>query len=1063
MPGIFIGIGGIGGSIVADVRQELELRVALAGDSPSAHAAASQFQFLLIDTWKDGAALGFEASQCFDLPDGKDKFDVDAKIDSWYHGGDPAFPRWWPERKGVPLKAGAYAAGAGQLRIKGKLAYRISLTGQGTQVVPAVHNALNQIDSIHGPASGIHTVPVYLVCSLGGGTGSGMVLTFAQHLRQSLPAYCSLIGVFPLAGITELGPGAADTVSIWANTDAALREIDYCQRVAGTPENGLTPFFQWPGEGNVLYGTERPFEYVYLFGRHNQNGLALGEFSQYVRMIAETLVAESFSSLIDEGLQTGIKGPHSQFIMQLQAKREVAGRPTTYASAAVGSLIYPAERIERHLARRYAVAVLDRMSQSTATEARAAADSFIKENALLWSGVPRLEDELTKPVVSAEGRESVLTSMPQKLNPERDPDYAKVNRDKTLAAVDAARMELDAYASKTYLTHLKQRRASMLAAYASSNGGLRAFVQDSLATRGPNALGQTLEIVRLIRIALHEQWQEINTLIEGSPDPAAQKEGMKKALARRHEQWDADRTKLGKGFGTGFLKIGSGNGKKAKERFFRQTWRPLESETLHFERLVVGRELYSSLEAETKQVEAALGQLLTQIGALRAELEAATSADVGKHGKVGVLDLPVLDDPRLVAHAFGEMLDQVVQQGVDECAQAVTARVESERQDNQADDLDEVEALEIRDERLSQTGIVSATLEQRLGGKAGNMGLLNDTFRGRLQEAIVADGVQRIGPDVRRLSVWDALAAECRARIDLNMQDLAVTHALTTVRLAQGHAEKAGAPPKDWARELLKAFIRERMFECQKRVRPFWNLDGLMTANHDQPYHFIVIAADESAYREAESTLGIGGVLDSTAQQLKAGTPKWLPGKDRVVLYAREGVAPLFYLNKGELKRLRDAAAQKSHEKVLYTDKRFERVADPIIRPAESAEDLLQYTVAIGLQLGVIDRSAVDGHLNGRLAMRVNGEEAEFASVRDLADALAQNAAVHREIVEKVNHEMRRIRAEERDGELQQALARVQDLRGAADHADRPAESRWWKSAERALQSRLAYGQYFVN
>ncbi|HET7094612.1 MAG TPA: tubulin-like doman-containing protein, partial [Thermomicrobiales bacterium] len=222
MPGIFIGIGGIGGSIVAQVRQSLALRVAFAHDSPSAQEAAGQFRFLLIDTWKDGVALGFDAAECFDLPEGKDKFGVDDKIESWHHGGDAAFHNWWPEHKGAPLRTGAFSSGAGQLRIKGKLAYRIALTGQGRSVVEAVRDALHAIDAVLGPAPGLRTVPIYLVCSLGGGTGSGMALTLAQHLRQSMPEYCPLIGVFPLAGVTALGPGAADGGSIWANTDAAL-------------------------------------------------------------------------------------------------------------------------------------------------------------------------------------------------------------------------------------------------------------------------------------------------------------------------------------------------------------------------------------------------------------------------------------------------------------------------------------------------------------------------------------------------------------------------------------------------------------------------------------------------------------------------------------------------------------------------------------------------------------------------------------------------------------------------------------------------------------------------
>jgi hypothetical protein len=260
----------------------------------------------------------------------------------------------------------------------------------------------------------------------------------------------------------------------------------------------------------------------------------------------------------------------------------------------------------------------------------------------------------------------------------------------------------------------------------------------------------------------------------------------------------------------------------------------------------------------------------------------------------------------------------------------------------------------------------------------------------------------------------------------------------------------------------LRAFIGARLVECQKRVRPFWNLDGLMTANHGAPYEFIVVAADEQSYHEAETTLGIKGVLEQTASSMKAGTPKWLPGRDRIALYAREGVAPLFYLNDRELKGLRDAAAQKAQEKFLYTDLRFATLADPVIKPGESDDDELRYLVAVGLQLEIVKRAAADGHLNGRLSVRLPGAPEEFDSVIELEEALQANPALLRQLKDRVNGKVRRIPEQDRSAMLQQALARVQRLRAEAQTDERPAVADWWKRAERALVTRLTYGQYLV-
>lgn len=1063
MPGIFIGIGGIGGSIVSQVRQALNVRVAFAGDTPSAREAAGQFQFLLIDTWKDGASKGFDHAQVFDVPEGQDKFGVDSRIDAWYFGRDDSFPSWWPiwpERSGAPLKVGNYASGAGQLRIKGKLAYRIALSGQGRPVAAAVKSALHAIDSVLGPAPGIRTVPVYLVCSLGGGTGSGMVLTFAQHLRQTLPDYCPIVGVFPMAGVTELGPGGADSASIWANTDAALREIDYCQKVAGTPANQLTPFFQWPGNGHIIYGKQKPFEYVYLFGRENGSGQSLPTFSQYVDLMAETLIAESFSNLIDEGLQTGISGPHSQFIMNLQAKPQVAGRPTSYASAAVGALVYPAERIERHLARRYAAAVLDRMVQVDRNKVASRVDDFVKDESLEWQVFQR---RLTDSLSDKSGRRIPLPNFPNLLDPQQDQNFANAKQGQAGAQASAARDKLRAFASEQYSGHLATRRAITVAEYASQDGGIRALAHELLDdATDPGALGFAYAVVVEIRRKLERLWHEANEAIEGNENLEVPSPGKKKDLEERNAGWEKAVKALNNGFGSGVTKAFRRNGKEAKQRFFDRTWKPLRDETLELERLVAGRAAYNTLVGETSKVEQALGEMVEQIAALRAELERSTRTDVGSHGRSGVLDLAVLDDPRLVAHRFDDLLKATVRDGADDCARRVTARPAAvDPATILTGEAEPVAALAVEQAVQPRAGIVRDGFDALIDPRSGQAPIIRQTFRDHLQDAIVADGIARLGREVRSLSVWDALAAECRARQHLRLEDAAVTTALAAVQAERTEADLAGVPPKDWEREVLRHFIRNRMFDCQKRVRPFWNLDGLMAANHGRPYHFIVIAADREAYREAGSTLGIEGIMESTAALMQAGTPKWLPGRDRIVLYAREGVAPLFYLNEQELKRLRDAAAQKMTEKFIYTDNRFTDVIDPVIWPEETEEAARRYAIGVALQLGVLVRPLTDGTPNGRMTM-LAGEHREFDSVLNLDAALKADAGLAASFLRRVNEAIDSIPVADRDREVQRALHRARRLCDEAQAADRPAESRWWKYAEQALLTRLTYGQYRV-
>ena len=1068
MPGIFVGIGGIGGNIVAQVRRSLHVKVELAGDTPSAREAASQFKFILLDTWRDGVALGFDASECFDLPEGKDKFEVNAKVDSWYRGLDPTFRSWWPEHQdtGTPLLPGPYSSGAGQLRAKGKLAYRIALSGIGRPPVPGIEEALREIDTVLGPAPGIRTVPVYLCCSLGGGTGSGMVLTLAQHLRQVLPEYCPIVGVFPLASVTELGPGASDSSSVWANTDTALREIDYCQLHAGRPDNKLNPFFQWPGNGNVVSGKQRPFEYVYLFGRDNQSGQSLQEFSEYENLVAEALIAESFSNLIDEGLQNGIRGPHSQFIMALQARPEIGGRPTNYASAAVASLVFPVERIERHLARRFAIKVLDKMLDEDDTVVRAEVEEFVQRNSLHWGGKPDFAAEFDKPVTDTlTGKTKNRPTLQVQLNPDNNEAYAKMGADPSVAYLRQAKKTLDAWAGKEYQTYLAQRSREIIDAYRGPtgiDGLLQKQVIEWLNTGGASALGLAYEAVTELRKTIEEQWSLVSELLEGKE--GSTKTGLKKELADLEDAYDQKLQQFQKQFKNGLFGFG-GSGKDAKEKFLKQTWRPLQDKTITRQKALMARETYRELSTETQRVQRVLKILLDDAANLRTTLERETETDVGEHGKTGVLDLAVMDHPRLLEYHFREPLELAERQGAEHCAIAVTGRPEEVGGPIPLDTFISEDGSE-KDPgvTLIKTGVVVESFEKMINPKTASSMMNRDRYRDQLENAIVSEGVGRLGPQVRDMSIWDALAADCDARQAINMPDNALHTAIKEVQDQRGGAEEAGVPAKDWNRYVLAAFIRCRLFECQKRVRSFWNLNGRMTADYGQPYDFTVLATDKTAYRIAESKYGIKGVLDNTASLMRAGTPKWMHGSDRIVIYNREGVAPLFYINDRELKRMRDATSQKAKEKFLYTDVRFEELLDPVVRPHETAEERSHYAIGLGIYFDIIsgNLSGLDG--NRSITLRLNGEQHHFNSFKELSAHLKHDKVLADDLAKEID---RRLLADENgdshQSEVHTAQTKVAGLLRDVAKSGGDQDEAILSLIDRALLTRITYGLLLVD
>ncbi|MEZ4564466.1 MAG: tubulin-like doman-containing protein [Thermomicrobiales bacterium] len=1068
MPGIFIGIGGIGGSIVTKLADALKVHVSLAADSLPAQQAANQFRFLLLDTWKDGVSAGFDASQVLDLPEGKDKFDVDAKVESWWRGGDNAFRSWWPQRglpgseTGAPLLAGPYASGAGQLRVKGRLAYRISLTGLGRQAMPSVMAGLREIDAVLGPAAGIRTVPVYLVSSLGGGSGSGMVLTFAQHLRQTLPEYCPIIGVFPLASVTEMGPGAADRSSIWANTDSALREIDYCQRVAGTPDNVLSPFFQWPGQGNVIYGDKRPFEYIYLFGRDNQSGQSLDEFSKYIDLMAETLIAESFAGLDDEGLPNAILGPHSQFIMQLQARPSVGDRPTTYASAAVAALVFPSERVERHLARRFAIKVLDAMTTPDEARAHASANEFLQKHVLLWDGKPPLRTKFDEAVTEQPGnKKKNAPRFNSTVSASENSPFMKAAAAGTTAMALEAERQLDGFVDKQLVSHYAKRSDEIVAAYAGPDGQLRTQVDQWLSEQGATALGFAYAAVTEIRQQLSAQWRHMNDLIDGNKETG--KIGTIDELHQTRESYKAAANRLPSQIGSGLPGIFSRNGKNARQRFVTSQYNKLVASTTDLQRMRAARSTYLALGVETNRVQRVLKELNDKANDLRRDLERETEHDVGEHGRTGVLDLAVLDDPRLLAHHFRDVLEETSRSGVESCAIRVTVPADKGVNPSTFDAAIEEDALEQAPrDALATTGIVSITLRRALDPATGASQLVWDRYKDQLAAGIVADGVSRLSPRVRDMSIWDALAAECQARTALNLHDAAVEQAERDIKKQRQNAEDAGVPPRDWEQELLRFFIRRRLEDVQKRVRPFWNLNGLMTANHGQAYGFVVLATDRKAYELAETTHGIRGFLGIVTSLMQAGTPKWLPGKDRIVLYSREGVVPLFYLNDRELKMMRDSSAQKARDKFLYTDARFAHCVDPVVRPAEAPNERLLYAIGMGLQLGVIEWER--GSAAGLATLHLGDASQVADSLGELAAMLEVDQALATHFRNKVDAIIHGLSEDQQQAVQHRAQITVAEAM-RADGARKPGKDdlTLLTTIEEAILLRMNYGQPFVN
>jgi hypothetical protein len=511
-----------------------------------------------------------------------------------------------------------------------------------------------------------------------------------------------------------------------------------------------------------------------------------------------------------------------------------------------------------------------------------------------------------------------------------DETYKDADHGRTLGYVEQVRTEFDKYIAERYRPHLNQRQPRIVAEHKNQ---LREYVEQILVGSGPSGLALAHGAVQELSKRLVAEERALTARIEG--DPQAGTEGSLQRLTILREEWEPARIRLGKGFGS----LRERKGQKAKAAFYKSAWIKLRDTTEEHEQLTVGRATYRQLVSSTREVEAVLGNMVTSLRSTRDNLERLTRTGLGQEGMSGVLDIALLDDPRLVASRFGELLATITSEGADKCATQLTAHPLPQEED------------EPPASSPKWAGRVLESFHAILAGKQ-----LNGVLAGQVEHDALAWGTRLLGDSVSHLTVWDALVAEYTARRQLNLPDQAVQDAVSLMEKDKQAVEQQNgtSPATGWESIAITYYIREKLNQAVNRAQPFWKLNPLEIAEHGSDlYRFVVFAADKSAYEAAASnpSLSLAGILEDAAKARgDSGSTAWIPGKDKITIYAREGVAPLFYLAAEELRLMSDATASMQSNNP-YTDSRFEHLADPMIgapqMPIDSArpngrEDELQ-------------------------------------------------------------------------------------------------------------------------
>ncbi len=346
-PAVAIGLGGTGKEVVMRVRRMMVERFGSLEEFPIV-------QFVIIDT-DPSDEVSFEAREIEDkirpMPSERVHAAVPDVYQLWREMEKlPHLKEWVPE--GLEETAGeSITHGAKQCRPLGRLSFFFNYSNIRKAIAHAYSRARDHASREKVSQKGIEVVGLepdfYIVCSVCGGTGSGMLLDTAYLIRDivgrekesPVVAYLILPNVFDDCDVGRLYP----------NSYATLMEVDYLLK----PK---TRFSVQYAEGEPPLSFEgAPFKAVYLVGNANERVVFDPRESRpdFYEMVAHHL----FLEITPNELVERARAVRDNWV-QLQ-RFDDFGFPLRYLSFGLSCVEFPAERVKMACTYRLALAIVN--------------------------------------------------------------------------------------------------------------------------------------------------------------------------------------------------------------------------------------------------------------------------------------------------------------------------------------------------------------------------------------------------------------------------------------------------------------------------------------------------------------------------------------------------------------------------------------------------------------------------------------------------------------------------------------------------------------------------------
>lgn len=337
---IVIGLGGIGSEIVCELEKYLD-------EEKRKH---DNVRFAIMDTDVNTIARVKREKFGGRIVTMSDRMTVGEYL------ADNAKAGEWFLKNGI-LDWKPVTEGAGQVRAVSRLAFEMAI--QNGRLQP-LYEAIRELHTMTGDAGSGASLRIIIVSTLAGGTGSGVLLPLALHLRKYLfDTYkrrdVIIRGMFLMSDCLErVVADESERKSLRGNTYAAVKELDaFMKKADGYLPQKYSSIYM---ENTSLNKTDNymSYNFCYLFGARNGDNSELYSFQEIKRYIMQCIDAQILGPM--QELNNSIEDNVLKSTL-VKAKKSSETEFNRYCAAGIKVLQYPYHRILNYLGLKKALTV----------------------------------------------------------------------------------------------------------------------------------------------------------------------------------------------------------------------------------------------------------------------------------------------------------------------------------------------------------------------------------------------------------------------------------------------------------------------------------------------------------------------------------------------------------------------------------------------------------------------------------------------------------------------------------------------------------------------------------